>query len=61
MGTPEPPTPAAPLCAEIQFESCEKRFGVSVLHAVNESELNLYRKAMLQKGNLVPRAFPLKR
>ena len=60
-GHPRTPAPATPLCAEIQFESCDKRFGVSVLHAVNASELNLYRKAMLQKGNLVPRAFPLKR
>ena len=59
---PPPPQPqATPLCARIQFKSCEKRFGVSVLHTVNASELNLYRKATLQKGKLVPRAFPLKK
>ena len=58
---PPPPIPATPLCAGIQFKSCDKRFGVSVLHVVNASELNLYRKATLQKGNLVPRAFPLKK
>ena len=58
---PPPPTPATPLCAGIQFKSCDKRFGVSVVHAVNASELNLYRKATLQKGNLVPRAFPSKK
>ena len=56
-----PPIPATPLCAGIQFKSCDKRFGVSVLHVVNASELNLYRKATLQKSNLVPRAFPLKK
>ena len=58
---PPPPIPATPLCAGIQFKSCDKRFGVSVLLVVNASELNLYRKATLQKGNLVPRAFPLKK
>ena len=56
-----PPTPVTPLCAGIQFKSCGKRFGVSVLHAVNASELSLCRKATLQKGHLVRRAFPLKK
>ena len=57
---PPPPIPATPLCVGIHFKSCDKRFGVSVLHVVNASELILNRKATLQKANLVARAFPLK-